>query len=252
MWFALALSPRASSCGVLVDNIQGIHLGIPTRDRDGGGRKQGGGPSPALPGNLVRRQDHKASAAWPNGRSWGWPRLSPSAPEDLTGKVFRSQGWPGRVQRAARWREGTGFCLRPLRNLVLFSRLGCLESWLLGLRCRGHFLFSLFPLRTSDCLPMTCLCGYLSGEMVFGFGARCRIQASRGWRSKEARSPGHGVLSRLTSQHPSSPLSSLRTLLSLPPHTSVPSHSFFLDLRPSSVYSFRQCILIVPLCQAMV
>ena len=156
----LLLCPQGHlPCGVLVDNTQGIHLGIPTRDRDGGGRKQGGGPSPALPGNLVRRQDHKASAAWPNGRSWGWPRLSPSAPEDLTGKVFRSQGWPGRVQRAARWREGTGFCLRPLRNLVLFSRLGCLESWLLGLRCRGHFLFSLFPLRTSDCLPVTCFCG---------------------------------------------------------------------------------------------
>lgn len=41
----------------------------------------------------------------------------------------------------------------------------------------GRFLFSLFPLRTSDSLSRTCLCGYLRGEMVTGLEAMGRSQA---------------------------------------------------------------------------
>lgn len=128
--------------------------------------------------NLVRRQDHKASAAWPTGRSLEWLKLPLSTPENLTGKAFRSHGWPGQVQRAEQCREGRGFILPSLRSLVLFWRLGCLESWLTGLSCPGHFLFSLFPLRTSDSLSVTCEC--LRGEMVTVLGAMGGIQASVG------------------------------------------------------------------------
>ena len=141
-----------------------------------------GGRRMALPllsqKNLVRRQDHKASVAWPIGRSLDWLRLPLSAPENLTAKAFRSQGWPGQVQGAEQWREGRGFSLPSLRSLVLFWRLGCLESWLTGLSCPGHFLFSLFPLRTSDSLSVTCEC--LRGEVVPVLGARGGIQASVG------------------------------------------------------------------------
>ena len=126
--------------------------------------------------NVVRR--HKPSAAWPIGKNLGWPRLPLPAPEDLEGKAFRSQGWSGQVQRAEQCREGRGLILPSLRSLVLFWRLGCLESWLSGLSCPGHFLFSLFPLRTSDSLSVTCEC--LRGEMVTVLGAMGGIQASVG------------------------------------------------------------------------
>ena len=139
-----------------------------------GGR---GGPPPCSPReSLVRR--HKPSAAWPIGKNLGWPRLPLPASEDLEGKAFRSQGWSGQVQRAEQCREGRGFMLPSLRSLVLFWRLGCLESWLTGFSCPGHFLFSLFPLRTSDSLSVTCEC--LRGEMVTVLGAMGGIQASVG------------------------------------------------------------------------
>ena len=128
--------------------------------------------------NVVRRQDHKASAAWPTGRNLDWLKLPLSTPENLTGKALRSQGWPGQVQRAEQCRKGRGLILPSLRSLVLFWRLGCLESWLSGLSCPGHFLFSLFPLRTSDSLSVTCEC--LRGEMVTVLGAMGGIQASVG------------------------------------------------------------------------
>ena len=153
-----------------------FHLGIPTRDRVCCGRRQGW-PSPCSPReSLVRR--HKVSAAWPIGKNLGWPRLSLPAHEDLEGKAFRSHGWSGQVQRAEQCREGRGFILSSLRSLVLFWRLGCLESWLTGLSYPGHFLFSLFPLRTSDSLSVTCEC--LRGEVVTVLGAMGGIQASVG------------------------------------------------------------------------
>ena len=134
-------------------------------------------PFPCSPReSLVRR--HKPSAAWPIGKNLGWPRLPLPAPEDLEGKAFRSQGWSGQVQRAEQCREGRGFMLPSLRSLVLFWRLGCLESWLTGFSCPGHFLFSLFPLRTSDSLSVTCEC--LRGEMVTVLGTMGGIQASVG------------------------------------------------------------------------
>ena len=139
-------------------------------------QEAGGGLPLFSPESLVRR--HKASAAWPIGKNLGWLGLPLPAPEDPAGKAFGSQGWPGQVQRAEQWREGRGFSLPSLRSLVLFWRLGCLESWLTRLSCPGHFLFSLFPLRTSDSLSVTCEC--LRGEVVPVLGARGGIQASVG------------------------------------------------------------------------
>lgn len=141
--------------GFLLTTFREFYFGIPTRKRTvvSGDRD---GPSPALPGKPVRRQDHKASAVGRATRSLGWWRLRPSGPQDPTGKASRSQGWPGRVQRAPQWREGRGFLLRPLRNQGLFWRLGCLECWLAGLNCPEGFLLSPFPLRASDNLSRTC------------------------------------------------------------------------------------------------
>ena len=102
--------------------------------------------------SLVRKQDHKASVAWSIERSLNWLRLPPSTPENLTGKAFRSQGRSGQVQGAEQWRKGKEFILPPLRSLVFFWRLGCLESCLIGISCPEYFLFNLFPLRTSGSL----------------------------------------------------------------------------------------------------
>ena len=202
---------------------------------------------------LVRKQDHKASAAWPTGRSVGWLRLPLSAPPDLTGKAFRSLGWPGQVQRAEQWREGGGFRLQPLRNVGLSWKLGCLGYWLAGLHCSVGFLLSLFPLRASDILSVTCFCGYLRGEMVAGHGAKVGRQdlgTCGGQRSEIARSPRSFMC-----PHPNFPL-----VLALPhslvfsPHFIAQSPSilsFFIDPLLSSFYSLNKCLSIVSLCQAM-
>ena len=82
--------------------------------------------------SLVRRQDDKASVAWSIERSLDWLRRPPSTPEDLIGKAFRSQGWPGQMQGAEQWRKGREFILLPLQSLVFSWRLGCVESCLPG------------------------------------------------------------------------------------------------------------------------
>ena len=47
----LLLCPQGPlPCRVLIDNIQGIPIGIFTGHRDGGGRREGDGPPLALPG----------------------------------------------------------------------------------------------------------------------------------------------------------------------------------------------------------
>ena len=38
-----------------------------------------------------------SSVAWSIERSLDWLRLPPSTHEDLIGKAFRSQGWPGQM-----------------------------------------------------------------------------------------------------------------------------------------------------------
>lgn len=119
MFCSCSVSKDFFLVGFLLTTFREFHFGIPTGHRPAvsGDRD---GPSSALPGSLARRQDHKASAAWPTGRGLGLWRLPLSGPQDLTGKAFKNQGWPGQVQRAVRWRESRGFRLRPLRNAGLF------------------------------------------------------------------------------------------------------------------------------------
>ena len=85
--------------GFLLTTFREFHLGIPTRDRDSG-RKQEDGPPLPLPEKPGKEAGHEASTAWSVERSMDGPSLPPSNPENLIGKAFRSQGWPGQVQRA--------------------------------------------------------------------------------------------------------------------------------------------------------
>lgn len=102
--FAPALSPRASSLSGSVDNTQGIPSWLPPGDRGGGGRRQRGGPCQLSLESLLRRQDHKAAAAWPTARSLGTAG-SLLVPQDPTaGPSGAKAAWPR--AESFPWREG--------------------------------------------------------------------------------------------------------------------------------------------------
>ena len=157
----------------LLTAFREFHLGIPTRDRVCGW----GMALPLLSQeSLVRR--HKSSAAWPMGGTWAgrgslylhlrtWQERPSGA---RAGQVKCKELSKG--EKA----EGIHPSISQKPSAFLETGMpGILAHWT---QLPWHFLFSLFPLRTSDSLSVTCEC--LRGEMVPGLGAMGGIQASAG------------------------------------------------------------------------
>ena len=188
--FAPALSPRASSLSGSVDNTQGIPSWLPPGDRGGGGRRQRGGPCQLSLESLLRRQDHKAAAAWPTARSLGTAGSLPCA-SGPDSRAFRSQGClAARRELPVERRPASPSALG---NAGLLRARGCAESRLPARSCPGGFLLRLLLFRANGSLSTTCFCGSLRGEMGAGLGAAGRIPASvgaRGQRWPGPQSPG--------------------------------------------------------------